>query len=32
MSDARFSAFDKDGKYLYFTVSTNYGPTTFHLT
>jgi len=27
MSDARFPAFDKDGQYLYFTASTNYGPT-----
>ncbi len=31
MSDARYPAFDKDGKYLYFTASTNYGPTTSHL-
>ncbi|MGH9901198.1 MAG: S41 family peptidase, partial [Pyrinomonadaceae bacterium] len=28
MSDARFAAFDKDGKHLYFTASTNAGPTT----
>ena len=27
MSDARFAVFDKDGKYLYFTASTNTGPT-----
>jgi tricorn protease len=27
MSDARYPAFDKDGKYLYFTASTNFGPT-----
>ena len=27
MSDARHPAFDKDGQYLYFTASTNYGPT-----
>ncbi|HLJ47722.1 MAG TPA: PDZ domain-containing protein [Bryobacteraceae bacterium] len=27
MSDARFPAFDHDGQYLYFTASTNYGPT-----
>ena len=27
MSDARFPAFDKDGQSLYFTASTNYGPT-----
>ncbi len=27
MSDARFPAFDRDGQYLYFTASTNYGPT-----
>jgi len=27
LSDARFPAFDKDGQYLYFTASTNYGPT-----
>ncbi len=26
MSDARYVAFDKDGPYLYFTASTNYGP------
>jgi tricorn protease len=26
MSDARYPAFDRDGKYLYFTASTNYGP------
>jgi tricorn protease len=25
MSDARFPSFDRDGKYLYFTASTNYG-------
>ncbi len=31
MSDARFPGFDKDGQYLYFTASTNYGPTTSHL-
>jgi tricorn protease len=28
MSDARFAVFDKNGKYLYFTASTNAGPTT----
>lgn len=27
MSDARTPAFDRDGQYLYFTASTNYGPT-----
>lgn len=27
MSDARFACFDKDGKYLYFTASTDAGPT-----
>ncbi len=27
MSDARQPAFDRDGQYLYFTASTNYGPT-----
>jgi len=27
MSDARLPAFDRDGQYLYFTASTNYGPT-----
>jgi len=27
LSDARFPAFDKGGQYLYFTASTNYGPT-----
>ncbi|HEV3079691.1 MAG TPA: PDZ domain-containing protein [Gemmataceae bacterium] len=27
MSDARFPVFDKNGKYLYFTASTNTGPT-----
>ncbi|HYX67871.1 MAG TPA: PDZ domain-containing protein, partial [Terriglobales bacterium] len=27
MSDARYPVFDKDGKYLYFTTSTNAGPT-----
>ncbi len=27
MSDARYPAFDKEGQYLYFTASTNYGPT-----
>ncbi len=26
MSDARFAAFDKSGKYIYFTASTNLGP------
>ncbi|HEV3333680.1 MAG TPA: PDZ domain-containing protein [Bryobacteraceae bacterium] len=26
LSDARYPAFDRDGKYLYFTASTNYGP------
>jgi len=26
MSDARYAAFDRDGKYLYFTASTNAGP------
>ncbi len=28
LSDARFAAFDKNGKYLYFTASTDVGPTT----
>lgn len=28
LSDARYAAFDKNGKYLYFTASTNAGPTT----
>jgi tricorn protease len=28
LSDARYPAFDKGGKYLYFTASTNVGPTT----
>ena len=28
MSDARYAAFDKDGKYLYFTASTDAAPTT----
>jgi tricorn protease len=28
MSDVRYPAFDKDGQYLYFTASTNYGPAT----
>jgi tricorn protease len=28
MSDVRFPAFDRDGKYLYFTESTNYGTST----
>lgn len=28
MSDARFAVFDKNGKYLYFTASTDAGPTT----
>jgi len=28
MSDAGDPAFDRDGQYLYFTASTNYGPTT----
>ena len=28
MSDARSPQFDHDGQYLYFTASTNYGPTT----
>ena len=27
MSDARFAVFDRNGKYLYFTASTNSGPT-----
>jgi tricorn protease len=27
LSDAQFAVFDKDGKYLYFTASTNVGPT-----
>jgi tricorn protease len=27
LSDARYPAFDRDGQYLYFTASTNYGPT-----
>jgi tricorn protease len=26
MSDTRYPAFDRDGQYLYFTASTNYGP------
>ncbi|MFZ0211940.1 MAG: PDZ domain-containing protein [Candidatus Acidiferrales bacterium] len=28
MSDARFAVWDKNGKYIYFTASTNAGPTT----
>lgn len=28
LSDARYAVWDKDGKYLYFTASTNSGPTT----
>ena len=28
LSDARYAAFDKNGKYLYFTASTDAGPTT----
>ena len=28
MSDARFASFDKNGKYIYFTASTDVGPTT----
>lgn len=28
LSDARHASFDKDGKYLFFTASTNFGPTT----
>lgn len=28
MSDARFASFDKSGKYIYFTTSTDVGPTT----
>ncbi len=28
MSDARYAAFDKNGKYIYFTASTDAGPTT----
>lgn len=28
LSDARFANFDKNGKYIYFTASTNAGPTT----
>jgi len=28
LSDARFGSFDKNGKYLYFTASTDVGPTT----
>jgi tricorn protease len=28
LSDARFAAFDKSGKYIYFTASTDAGPTT----
>ncbi|MBZ5626109.1 MAG: PDZ domain-containing protein, partial [Acidobacteriia bacterium] len=28
LSDARHPAFDRDSQYLYFTASTNYGPTT----
>jgi tricorn protease len=31
LSDARFPAFDRDGKYLYFTASTNYGTSSFEL-
>ena len=27
MSDARHHTFDRDGRYLYFTASTNFGPT-----
>src|SRR5262249_42292215 len=26
LSDARYPAFDRDGQYLYFTASTNFGP------
>jgi tricorn protease len=28
LSDARYAAFDRNGKYIYFTASTNNGPTT----
>ena len=28
MSDSRHPVFDRDGQYIYFTASTNYGPTT----
>src|SRR4029079_17838833 len=28
LSDARYAAFDKNGKYVYFTASTDNGPTT----
>ena len=28
LSDARHPVFDRDGQYLYFTASTNFGPTT----
>ena len=28
LSDARYAAFDRNGKYLYFTASTDNGPTT----
>lgn len=31
LSDAEYAAFDKSGKYLYFTASTNSGPTEFPL-
>ncbi|HEY7390565.1 MAG TPA: PDZ domain-containing protein, partial [Bryobacteraceae bacterium] len=31
LSDARFPAFDRDGKYLYFTASTNYGTSFYPL-
>ncbi|MBV9745360.1 MAG: PDZ domain-containing protein, partial [Acidobacteriia bacterium] len=31
LSDARYPAFDRDGQYLYFTASTNYGPTSHQL-
>jgi tricorn protease len=31
MSDAEYAAFDKSGKYLYFTASTNSGPTQMYL-
>jgi tricorn protease len=31
LSDARYPVFDKDGQYLYFAASTNYGPTSSRL-
>ncbi|MBV9341187.1 MAG: PDZ domain-containing protein, partial [Acidobacteria bacterium] len=31
MSDTRYPGWDRDGEYLFFTASTNYGPTSSHL-